>query len=171
MIEKVVSRMSYVVSAGILLFLLTTYYLPLTTCNAQPISSTELINNAKQYEGKLIVYEGEVIGDIMKRGDYSWMNINDGQNAIGVWINNSLVKDIVYTGSYKSIGDGVEVTGIFNRACPQHGGDLDIHTQAIRKTSEGRLIQKRLNPGKRNLVIILLGILCLIWILSLLKRK
>jgi len=147
------------------------YLLLLTSGYAQPISSTELINSAKQYEGKLIVYEGEVIGDIMKRGDYSWMNINDGQNAIGVWINNSLVKDIVYTGSYKSIGDGVEVTGIFNRACPQHGGDLDIHAQAIRKTSEGRLIQKRLNLGKRNLVIILLGILCLIWILSLLKRK
>jgi hypothetical protein len=138
---------------------------------AQPISSTELINNAKFYDSKLIVYEGEIIADIMKRGNYAWININDGENAIGIWLNASLLKDILYTGSYKSMGDRVEVTGIFNRACPQHGGDLDIHAQAIRKISAGRLIQKRLNLGKRNLAIILSGILCLIWILSLLKRK
>jgi len=118
-----------------------------------------------------VIYEGEVIGDIMKRGGFAWMNVNDGQNAIGIWVNASLVKDIVYTGSYKALGDRVEVTGIFNRACSEHGGDLDIHSQVIRKTAPGRQVRERLNLGKRNLVIVLLGILCLIWILSLLKRR
>lgn len=138
---------------------------------AQPISSTELINNAKQYDGKTVVYTGEAIGDIMKRGDYAWMNINDGQNAIGIWVNSSLVKDIAYTGSYKSIGDEIEVTGVFHRACTEHGGDLDIHAQAIRKIDSGRSIQEKFNLGKRNLAMVLLGILCFIWILTLLKSK
>jgi hypothetical protein len=138
---------------------------------AQPVPSTDLINNAKEYDAKIVVYAGEVIGDIMQRGDFAWINVNDGQNALGIWANNSLVKDIVYTGSYKSTGDTVEVTGVFHRACPEHGGDLDIHAQAIRKTTPGRSVQRKLNPGKRNLVIVLLGVLSLIWILSLFKRK
>jgi len=138
---------------------------------AQSVSSTELIRNAKQYDGKIVVYEGEVIGDIMKRGDNSWVNINDGNNAIGVWISNSLAKEITYTGSYKAKGSWVEITGIFHRACPEHGGDLDIHAQAIRKTGTGKIIIEKLNIGKRNFAVILIGALGLIWILTLLKSK
>ena len=72
-----------------------------TVCFAQPVSSTELINSAKQYDGKTVVYTGEVIGDIMIRGDYAWINLWDGKNAIGIWVRKDLVKDITYTGSYK----------------------------------------------------------------------
>jgi hypothetical protein len=140
-------------------------------CFAQPISSTELINNAKFYDGKTVVYEGEVIGDIMVRGDYAWINVNDGNSAIGIWINTSLIKDIAYKGSYKSKGDWIEVTGTLQRACPVHGGDLDIHALAIKKISLGRNIGERLIPVKKNQVIILAVILCLVWILKLLKRK
>ena len=161
--KKVMSYKLWVI--GLIIFL-THHY-----CFAQPVSSTELIDNAKQFDGKLVTYEGEVIGDIMMRGNYAWINVNDGKNAIGIWIDASLVKDIAYTGSYKFIGDEVEVTGILHRACAEHGGDLDIHAQAIRKIESGRRIQQRLNLEKRNLVIVLLGILCLIWILSLLKRR
>jgi len=46
---------------------------------AQSLSSSELIRNAKEYDGKLIVYSGEVIGDVMLRGEFAWVNINDGE--------------------------------------------------------------------------------------------
>jgi hypothetical protein len=142
-----------------------------TVCFAQSISSTELINNAKFYDGKIVVYAGEVIGDVMVRGEYAWININDGENALGIWVNKNLAKDIIYAGSYKSKGDWVEVTGVFQRACPQHGGDLDIHAQATRKINSGRGISERLNPAKKNLALILLGVLSLVWILRRLKHK
>lgn len=150
----------------------TFYFLLLPLiCFGQSISSTELINNAKQYDGKQVVYEGEVIGDIMARGDYAWINVNDGANAIGIWIEKAQTKDILYTGSYKSKGDRIEVTGVFQRACLQHGGDLDIHAQSLRKISPGKIVVERLNLGKRNLIFVLAVILCLIWILKLLKTK
>jgi len=151
--------------------LFITYNLQLTTCFSQPLSSTELINKAKLYDGRVVYYEGEVIGDVMKRGANGWVNINDGQNAIGVWISTSLLKDINYTGSYKAFGDRVEVTGVFQRACLEHGGDLDIHAQTIRKINSGRLRPQRLNPDKKGEVFILLGVLISVWILNLLKRK
>lgn len=140
-------------------------------CFAQPIPSAELINNAKQYDGKAIVYQGEVIGDVMARGDFAWINVNDGNNAIGIWLDKNMVKDIAYTGSYKSKGDVVEVVGLFNRACSQHGGDLDIHAQTLRVVNPGRQIQEGLNTDKRNRAIIFLGVLILVWILSRLKTK
>jgi len=153
------------------IFSLAAHYLLLTTSSAQPISSTDLINNAKLYDGKLVSYEGEIIGDVMKRGANAWININDAENAIGVWVSAFLLKGIIYTGSYKSFGDKVEVTGVFNRACPEHGGDLDIHAQLLRKVNPGRMRPEKLNPDKRNQAIILLGLLISVWILSRLKRK
>ena len=138
---------------------------------AQTISSTELIKNAKHCDGKAVVYVGEVIGDIMVRGEYAWINVHDGNNAIGIWIGKDLTKDILYTGSYKSRGDWVGISGTFQRICSQHGGDLDIHAQAIRIISRGREIRERLNLSKSNQAIVLLVILGIIWISTLLKRK
>jgi len=138
---------------------------------AQSISSTELINNAKLYDGKIIAYEGEVIGDIMKRGQFAWINLNDGKNAIGIWVNKDLTREILLSGSYRYRGDWIEVTGVFHRACLEHGGDLDIHAQALRKINNGRLIVERANLEKRNFFLILSGVLCLILILTQLKRK
>jgi hypothetical protein len=167
------SAIHYPLSAKILWVLIcsVTFWILNFNCYAQPISSIELINNATLYDGKVVAYEGEVIGDIMVRGEYAWVNINDGPNAIGIWIDKSLTQEIRYAGSYKSKGDWLEVTGIFHRACLEHGGDLDIHAQAIRKTRTGRPAVERLNINKRNLVFILLGVLCLVWILRLLKVK
>lgn len=158
---------------SLFLILFFAYDLRLMTYNlfAQSISSTELINNAKLYDGKVVTYEGEVIGDIMVRGDYAWVNLNDGGNAIGIWIYKDLTRDILYTGSYKSKGDWLEVTGVFNRACFKHGGDLDIHAQSVRKITPGRLLQEHLNLSKRNFTFILFGVLCLVLILNLLKLK
>jgi hypothetical protein len=171
MTKKVYSLQFTVYSVFLLLMLFTVHCSLYTMCFAQPISSTELINNAKLYDGKTVVYEGEVIGDIMQRGAYAWVNINDGQNAIGIWMNASLAREITYTGSYKSKGDWIEITGIFNRACPQHGGDLDIHAQALRKISSGRTLAEQFNLGKRNIALVLAGFLCLILILRQLIRR
>lgn len=140
-------------------------------CYANSVSSTELINNAAVYDGKTLVYEGEVIGDIMVRGEFAWINIKNNEHSIGIWLSKDLAKEITYTGSYESKGDWVEITGIFHRACGEHGGDLDIHAQNMRKISPGAEVQRPIDLDKRNLVFALLGILCLVLILRQLKIK
>ena len=145
--------------------LIFTFYILHLNCYAQPISSSELINNAKQYDGKEVVYEGEVIGDMMVRAEFAWINVSDGRSAIGIWIDKDLLKDILYTGSYKSKGDWVSITGIFHRACSAHGGDLDIHATSLARIKSGELKQERIISTKHNLLIVLLGALCLILIL------
>ncbi len=150
----------------------TCYLLLVTNSYAEEtVSSAELINNAKQYDGKIVMYKGEAIGDIMIREGFAWINGNDGVNAIGIWSNKDLAKDIFYTGGYKSRGDIVEVRGIFHRACLEHGGDLDIHIEALRKVNSGMVIRERADIVKRNGAFVLLGVLGLAMILSQLKRK
>ena len=141
------------------------------TAYAQSISSAELINNARRYDGKVVNYRGEVIGDIMMRGQYAWVNINDGQNAIGVWAAKALIKNIVYKGSYGFKGDVVEITGIFNRSCPEHGGDLDIHAQSICKITSGIQIFKSMDFNKIKIALILLGIALLFYVSNLTTLK
>lgn len=168
MIEIIVHSSKFIVHRFLLVALALVCML-YTVCYAQALSSADLINNTKLYDGKTVVYAGEVIGDVMVRGEYAWINLNDGNAAIGIWLPKGLTKDILYAGSYKSKGDWLELTGVFHRACSEHGGDLDIHAQAIRKINQGRLLVERLNRAKRNLVVILLGVLGLVWILKRLK--
>nr|MBU1328288.1 DNA-binding protein [Candidatus Omnitrophota bacterium] len=153
------------------ILLVSGYWFLVINCFAAPISSEELIQNAREYDGKTVVYKGEVIGDIMVRGGFIWVNVNDGVNAIGIWSKKDLAKDIIYTGGYKSRGDIVEIKGIFHRACLEHGGDLDIHIEELSKIDSGMVIREKVDIVKRNGAFVLLGILSLAMILSQLKLK
>ena len=136
--------------------------------SVEPILSTELIQNAQEYDGKEVIYEGEVIGEIMRRNGGVWVNVKDGDYSIGVWMSPELAELIHYRGSYKMQGDILRISGIFNRACSQHGGDLDIHAISLRKIKSGWERQERVILAKRDLLITLLVVLCLILILRVL---
>jgi len=138
---------------------------------SQTLSSSDLIDNAGLYDGKLVTFSGEAIGDIMKRGDFAWVNVSDGKNSLGVWMSASLAKEIDFAGSYKTRGDKIEIVGVFHRACPEHGGDLDIHACSLRKIVSGGAVPEKTDLKKIKLSIILSGVLFLIWILTLFKRK
>ncbi|MCK9614044.1 MAG: DNA-binding protein [Candidatus Omnitrophica bacterium] len=142
----------------ILIIISTCYLLPVT-CYSQ-ISSSDLINNAKQYDGQEIVYTGEVIGDVMIRGKFAWINVNDTKNAIGIWLSKDFAKEILYTGSYRAKGDIVEVKGKFNRACTEHGGDLDIHASTLQVIQKGANVDEVISPRKIKVAITFL-IICL----------
>lgn len=124
----------FLVLAGGMLFLSR------IACFAEAVSSSELINKAKEYDGKTVSFSGEIIGDIMIREGHAWINLNDGKNAIGIWLKKELAKDVLYTGSYEARGDTAEASGRFNRACVEHGGDLDIHAQSLSKISPGNAL-------------------------------
>jgi len=151
--------------------ILTFNFLLLPLCFAQATSSSELITRAKEYDGKTVIYAGEVVGDVMLRGQHAWINVHDGENALGVWVKSDAAEKIAYAASYKSKGDWVEVLGVFNRACPEHGGDLDIHAQALKVIKSGRITLERLNPEKRNLAVTLGVILVFVWMLTLFRHR
>jgi hypothetical protein len=134
------------------------------------VDAASLIERAKELNGSEVQYSGEVIGDIMARGDHYWINVLDHGTAIGVWITASQRELIEKVGRYGSIGDQVTVVGQFNRACSQHGGDLDIHATTLVVNQTGYTIEQTVS-GSRLLVamIILVAALASLFILVLPK--
>lgn len=110
--------------------------------------SNQMIDQAKQLDGQTIVYEGEAIGEALERGRFAFVNTNDGKNAIGIWMRREDSDRISFFGDYGHTGDRIRVTGEFRRACPEHGGDLDVHSTRVEIMSEGALRSHPVSPGK-----------------------
>ena len=107
----------------------------------------------------------------MARGEHFWINVNDGENAIGIWAAKNFLGAISFTSSYTSRGDWLEIKGVFNRACKLHGGDLDIHAIQVIKLRDGRSFSHQLVQRKQTLVAGLSGVFICLLILSLLQKK
>jgi hypothetical protein len=104
---------------------------------AQCVRSVDLIEHAAAWDGKAIVYEGEAIGEVLRRPDGAWINVSDGDNALGCWITSAMADEITSCGTYDQHGDTLRIEGIFHRACADHGGDLDLHAVTLTKTADG----------------------------------
>ncbi|MEG0502868.1 MAG: hypothetical protein RR525_11655 [Cellulosilyticaceae bacterium] len=74
---------------------------------AEPVSISKLIANAAALDETTISIEAEVIGDVMIRGDKTWINISDGTGAIGVYLDTIEAKKIGMTGEYQKKGEVV----------------------------------------------------------------
>ncbi len=121
----------------------------------QVVSSTELIERARDLDGQTVIYAGEVVGEVMIRGDRAWINVSDGQNVLGCWCGKEQAAGIKYCGQYGFRGDYVQVTGTFNRACRQHGGEFDLHAGELSVTAEGGKRDTSVTANKKKLAIFL----------------
>lgn len=115
---------------------------------AETIKINTLIDNMKEFDKQAVTVEGEAIGEVMVRGEYSWINISDDTNATGIWLTSADAKKITYFGDYKHVGDTVRITGVFSRNCLEHGGDVDIHGSSFEIVARGRTVQEEITQVK-----------------------
>jgi hypothetical protein len=110
-------------------------------------TSIELVEHPQRWEEKRISFTGEAVGSVMTRGESAWVHLNDdayartsveggaplaGYNSgQAVWVSARLASEIAVCGDYEHQGDVVRVEGVFHAACPQHGGDMDIHADSL----------------------------------------
>jgi len=112
------------------------------------VSVNELIEHSADYNGKSISITGEAIGECLERGEFDWVNISDGSNAIGIWMSKKDAAMITCYGDYKYTGDTVIITGTFYEACPEHGGEPDIHCQTLIISKVGELKNEKIPVAK-----------------------
>ena len=106
----------------------------------------DLFEKDEVYEGQKVTITGEVIGDIMRDGRTTWVNINDGDFLIGVAIfDESLLAKIKKTGRYRVQGDMVRISGVYHIHCGEHLGERDIHVETLDILSEGYELEDSLN--------------------------
>ena len=138
---------------------------------ATTVSSEELLKNSEEYDSQDVTFKGEVIGDIMIRGEFAWVNVRDEHGAIGAFCPLELTEKIEHQGNYNFRGDSVSVRGEFHRACSEHGGDMDIHAEKILIVQEGEERSHPLAPGKARASAILPAIVLLLAIIHLIVRR
>lgn len=114
--------------------------------NIIPIN--ELIDNGKEYDDQTITVQGEAIGELLERGENSFLNINDGTSAMGIFLSTEGGQLVNYYGNYHNMGDTVKVKGVFHRACDEHGGDMDIHCNSIELVTKGYKRTHEINKWK-----------------------
>ncbi len=128
-------------------------------------TSKELIENARAFDGGQVTLQGEVIG-VMMRGNNAWVNVYEGGYAIGVWVRAEDARNISFIGDYSHAGDNVLVTGTFNMADPEHGGDLDIRAENFTITAQGAAILRTPNVivVAISMILVALAIVSLVWL-------
>ena len=136
--------------------ILTGFDCPIQADTVPVTNGAVLIEQAKALNGQTVVYQGEVIGDLMPRQDHYWINILNQGTAIGVWITAEERAHISFAGQYGIQGDQVIITGQFNQACPEHGGDLDIHAESLTLVAAGGNRPEPLDFTRVILAVILL---------------
>jgi hypothetical protein len=110
------------------------------------VGTRDLIDRPFEYDGKTVSLEGEAIGESMRRGEWAWANLLDGYAAIGVFAPAKALASIESYGSSRGKGDSVRVLGTFRRACPEHGGDMDIHALSIEIVERGKPTPRPVDP-------------------------
>ena len=137
----------------LILCILIIYITPIKV-NANDYSINDLIENGKSFDKKEVTLKGEAIGESLKRDDYTWININDTTNAIGIYMTTNDANKVNVYGGYSKDGDILQVTGIFNRACKEHGGDMDIHSSKVEIIKVGKEKKETIKKEKIYVVFI-----------------
>lgn len=147
----------------------------LVSAGAEQVTDiNSIINEAKTFNGKSVTVEGEAIGEVLERGEYAWVNIRDGTNAIGIWMKAEDASKILCFGDYKHIGDTLRITGTFSNNCTEHGGDVDIHCVSMSIVKTGYAVKNAVSQIKAISAAVLLCLACvmaLLYFSSAKKRK
>ena len=83
------------------------------------------------FDRKSVSVEGEVVGDIIKRGNHSIVNLKDGSFFIGLVLTPEQVHSIEFTRTSQSRGDLVKAEGIFYKEYPELSGESIISVKDL----------------------------------------
>lgn len=114
----------------------------------QAVTLNQLIEESEAYDGRSVVVNGEVLLEAMERTDGTWININDGTNAMGVFMSTDAANTISKYGNYHTVGDCIEIEAVFHRSCKTHGGEMDLHFIQFRNIEPGYDKDQPLNTSR-----------------------
>ncbi len=114
------------------------------------ITSTDAVACPRRFDGRIVTYVGEVVGDVLRRDGGAWIQVNDdgyamevgplpahreyrGSNSgLAVWVPEEFIDLIQAPGRRGVRGDVILVDGVFLRADSQDGGGLTIRATSVR---------------------------------------
>lgn len=139
------------------------------------VSSRQLIDCPIAFDGQPVVYEGEVVRAVLRRGARAWVQLNDdpygveigplpehhvtaGANSgVAVSIPAADADRILHVGSGRARGDRLRVRGTFVRADPADGGGPTIQAATVDITGPGGPISSPVTPARVVVALLLVA--------------
>ena len=108
------------------------------------VTSSEVIECPEAFDGQVVTYVGEVIGDVLRRDEGAWVLMNDDDYALevgpldshgefrgynsglSVWLEGDLVELAEQPGGPRWRGDVLRIDAVVHRADPADGGGLTL---------------------------------------------
>ncbi|MBN2821570.1 MAG: hypothetical protein JXR33_00050 [Coriobacteriia bacterium] len=119
----------------------TVALVPATAFGAQvptDVTAAELTSLTQDLDGAMVRLSGEVVSEALHSdGEGVWLNVLSDGTAIGVYMPAEMAEAVTTFGDYRHNGDVIEVVGVYNEACDEHGGDLDVHATELRVIEPG----------------------------------
>lgn len=118
------------------------------------VTSNELFDCPEAYDGRRVVYRGEVVGALLDRAVGVWSQLNDdvyaellgplpahrdyrgGNAGVGVLLPHGAVNLVSFIGGPQTRGDVLEVEGTFHRVDPT-GEVAVIHADGAQRMADG----------------------------------
>lgn len=136
------------------------------------VSSEELLSCPGSYDGRLVRYEGEAVGEVLERGDHAWVQLNDdvyseaaplpqrtdyagGNSGIAARLPAGGADAIRRTGGPHVRGDVVSVVGRFHRAMPTSAEAAVIDARRVQRVAAGEPIAAPVLTDRRVAAITL----------------
>lgn len=148
---------------------------------AVEVSSTDLLNCPDAYDGRLVRYTGEAVGELLRRRTHAWVQLNDdvystpggtlpqrddyaGANSgIGARLPRDAAEEITTVGGPHRHGDTVTVEGRFHRSMPATADAMAIEAEQVERVATGEPVRDPLLSDRR-LVALALAVLAAVMV-------
>ncbi len=109
----------------------------------------EIVFIDRARDGTMVLLSGEAIGeDLHADSSHRWVNVLGDSLAVGVYMTNDEAARITTYGDHTHEGARVEVFGMLNIGCDQHGGEFDVHAEQVSVLIEGQPTERPIAPWK-----------------------
>lgn len=131
---------------------------------APAVTSGELVEHPERWDGQRVSFTGEAIGSAMRRGEITWLHLNDDAYGLAtgsrpvllagynsghaVIVPSQLARKVERFGAYSQRGDLVRIEGVFRSAAPEHGGDMLIEADTLEIVSAGEVLERPVGRSK-----------------------
>lgn len=137
------------------------------------VTSAELIACPRAFEGVHVVYEGEVVRAVLRRGDRAWAQLNDDPYAgdlgplpghlvpagvntgVPVRLPGAAADRITVVGDARHKGDRLRVEGTFHRAHPADAGGPAIEAETAVVVARGGPVPRSVGPARIAAAVLL----------------
>lgn len=127
------------------------------------ITSASATSCPRRFEGRVVGYVGEVVGEVLHREGGAWVQVNDdayalkvgplpahrefaGTNSgLAVWLPGDLHTVVERPGRRGLRGDVIAVEGVFHRVDPDDGGGLTIRATSASRVAPAQSIEQPLH--------------------------